>query len=90
MHHTRCQLCCCRPLTQQYQQVAKSVFLLSVGAASGGARKKTHGELSDKITGLWRNALLFEKGTVLFPGGCVTLSYFPDSGVRVPHISALC
>ena len=59
---------CCRPLTQQYQQVARSIFLQSVGAASSGARKKTHGELSDKITGLWRNALLFEKGLLLFPG----------------------
>ncbi|KAI0226546.1 E3 UFM1-protein ligase 1 [Lamellibrachia satsuma] len=64
-----------RPLTQQYQEIAKSIFLQSVGAASSGARKKTHGELSDKITGLWRNALLFEKGLLLFPDDTQTLMY---------------
>jgi len=57
-----------RPLTKQYQEVAKSIFLQSTGTASTSARKKTHGDLQEKLTGLWTNARLFEKGLKLFLG----------------------
>lgn len=56
-----------RPLTKQYQDVAKSIFLQSAGADTSSARKKTHGELQEKLTGLWTNARLFEKGLKLLP-----------------------
>ncbi|XP_055861129.1 E3 UFM1-protein ligase 1-like [Biomphalaria glabrata] len=51
-----------RPLTRQYQEVAKSIFIKS----SGTDRKKTAVEVQDKINGLWVNTHLFEKGIKLF------------------------
>ncbi|XP_041352630.1 E3 UFM1-protein ligase 1-like [Gigantopelta aegis] len=57
----------CRPLSKQYQEIAKSIFLQSAGAASGSDRKKTHGDLQEKLNGLWSNVKLFEKGLKLFP-----------------------
>ncbi|XP_052238485.1 E3 UFM1-protein ligase 1 homolog [Dreissena polymorpha] len=54
-----------RPLTKQYQEVAHSVFLQSTGTAA--SRKKTHGQLQDRLTALWTNARLFEKGLKLMP-----------------------
>ena len=42
-----------RPLRRKYQEIVKSVFLQTMGVMSGHARKKTHGELQDKINGLW-------------------------------------
>ncbi|GFR97363.1 E3 UFM1-protein ligase 1-like [Elysia marginata] len=51
-----------RPLTRQYQEVAKSIFL----KGSGADRKKTAQEIQDKVNGLWTNAHLFEKGIKLF------------------------
>ena len=59
---------CSRPLTKQYQDVAKSIFLQSAGTDTSSARKKTHSDLQEKITGLWTNARLFEKGLKLLPG----------------------
>ncbi|WAR06782.1 UFL1-like protein [Mya arenaria] len=56
-----------RPLTKQYQDVAKSIFLQASGTESTSARKKTHGELQEKLTGLWTNARLFEKGLKHLP-----------------------
>ncbi|XP_076076266.1 E3 UFM1-protein ligase 1-like [Mytilus galloprovincialis] len=53
-----------RPLTRQYQEAAKSVFLTQSG--TGTARKKTHGELQEKISGLWTSCCLFEKGMKQF------------------------
>ncbi|XP_069138905.1 E3 UFM1-protein ligase 1-like [Argopecten irradians] len=55
-----------RPLTKQFQEMAKSIFLSQSGAGSGASRKKTHGELQEKISGLWTNCKLFEKGIILF------------------------
>ncbi|XP_064606518.1 E3 UFM1-protein ligase 1-like [Liolophura sinensis] len=55
-----------RPLSKQYQETAKSIFLQSAGAATTSSRKKTHGELQEKISGLWTNARLFEKGIKFF------------------------
>ncbi len=57
-----------RPLNQEFQSLAKSIFLQNVGAASGAGRKKTHSELTDKVNGLWANAKLFEKGMTFFNG----------------------
>ncbi|CAG5136377.1 unnamed protein product [Candidula unifasciata] len=51
-----------RPLTRQYQEVAKSIFLKN----SGTDRKKTALEIQDRINGLWVNARLFEKGIQLW------------------------
>ncbi|XP_019617876.1 PREDICTED: E3 UFM1-protein ligase 1-like [Branchiostoma belcheri] len=55
-----------RPLTKSYQEVAKSVFLASTGGGSGTSRKETHRDLQEKVTGLWTNIKLFEKGLKLF------------------------
>ena len=55
-------------MRRQYQDIAKSVFLQSIGGATSSGRKKTHGDLSEKINGLWNNARLFEKGLKLFSG----------------------
>ncbi|XP_064629084.1 E3 UFM1-protein ligase 1-like [Lineus longissimus] len=55
-----------RPLHREFQQIVKSVFLQASGTASGSGRKKTHGELQDKISGLWTNAKLFEKALSSF------------------------
>lgn len=57
-----------RPLNRQYQEVAKSIFLQATGAGSSADRKKVFGELQDKVSGLWTNAHLFEKGVKLFKG----------------------
>ncbi|XP_059145285.1 E3 UFM1-protein ligase 1-like [Physella acuta] len=51
-----------RPLTRQYQEVAKSIFMKT----SGPDRKKTAAEIQDKVNIMWINARLFEKGAKLF------------------------
>ncbi|XP_071112658.1 E3 UFM1-protein ligase 1-like [Haliotis cracherodii] len=61
-----------RPLTRQFQEVAKSIFLETSGTATGSDRKKTHGELQEKVSGLWTNAKLFEKGLKHFHGDANT------------------
>ncbi|KAK7107301.1 E3 UFM1-protein ligase 1-like [Littorina saxatilis] len=55
-----------RPLSRQYQEVAKSIFLQASGTGTSADRKKTFAELQDKVSGLWTNARLFEKGVKLF------------------------
>ncbi|XP_029851488.3 E3 UFM1-protein ligase 1 isoform X2 [Ixodes scapularis] len=55
-----------RPLTRQYQEVARSVFLTS-SSASGAARRKTHAELQDKLATLLTSIQLFDKGLKLLP-----------------------
>ena len=52
-----------RPLTQCYQEVARSVFL-----STGDKKRKSHSEVQDKVSVLWANAKLFDKGIKLFPG----------------------
>ncbi|KAK2551189.1 E3 UFM1-protein ligase 1-like protein [Acropora cervicornis] len=49
-----------RPLTQSYQEVARSVFL------STGKQRKSHSEVQSKVNVLWANAKLFDKGIKLF------------------------
>ncbi len=39
-----------------------------MGVNTGQARKKTHGELQEKINGLWVNSKLFERGIKYFSG----------------------
>ncbi|OWF52506.1 E3 UFM1-protein ligase 1-like [Mizuhopecten yessoensis] len=56
-----------RPLTKQFHEQAKSIFLSQSGSGSGAIRKKTHGELQEKLSGLWTNCKLFEKGIILLP-----------------------
>ena len=58
----------CRPLSREYQELGKSIFLTSAGTDTGMGRKKTHGELQEKISGLWTNCRLFEKGIKFFSG----------------------
>ena len=60
--------CTFRPLRKQYQSIARSVFLQTVGGGSGTSRKKTHGDTTEKANGLYSNARLFEKGLQLFEG----------------------
>lgn len=56
-----------RPLTQKYMDELKSVFLQTMQATSSSTtRRRGHAELSDKVSGLWVNAKLFEKGISLF------------------------
>ncbi len=57
-----------RPLKRKYQEIVKSVFLQTMGVNTGQARKKTHGELQEKINGLWVNSKLFERGIKYFSG----------------------
>ena len=52
-----------RPLTQCYQEVARSVFL-----STGDKKRKSHSEVQDKVSVLWANAKLFDKGIKLFTG----------------------
>ncbi|XP_015771489.1 PREDICTED: E3 UFM1-protein ligase 1 homolog [Acropora digitifera] len=50
-----------RPLTQSYQEVARSVFL-----STGDKQRKSHSEVQSKVNVLWANAKLFDKGIKLF------------------------
>lgn len=52
-----------RPLTQCYQEVARSVFL-----STGDKKRKSHSEVQEKVSVLWANAKLFDKGIKLFSG----------------------
>jgi hypothetical protein len=61
-------------LTRQYQEAAKSIFLTQSGTSTGTGRKKTHGELQEKISGLWTNCCLFEKGIKHFTGKLLFLT----------------
>jgi len=60
-----------RPLNRQFAERLKSVFLQTMqnpGSNGSIAQKKSSGELAEKISGLWVNAKLFEKGFKLFDG----------------------
>ena len=56
-------VCYDRPLTQSYQEVARSVFLVT-----GDKKRKSHSEVQEKVNVLWANAKLFDKGIKLFNG----------------------
>ncbi|MPC75454.1 E3 UFM1-protein ligase 1 [Portunus trituberculatus] len=48
------------PLTRQFQEIAKSVFMATV-AVGGDARRKTHQQLQDKVSALLTTIKLSEK-----------------------------
>ncbi|XP_061176553.1 E3 UFM1-protein ligase 1-like [Saccostrea echinata] len=55
-----------RPLNREYHQKAVNVLHSTAIQSSGSGKKKTHSDLQEKITGLWTNVLLFEKGAKCF------------------------
>jgi len=62
---------CFRALNRQFAERLKSVFLQTMqnpGSDGSVSQKMSSGELAEKITGLWVNAKLFEKGFKLFDG----------------------
>ena len=52
-----------RPLLKKYQEVARNMFL-----STGDEKRKVHVDLQDKVTGLYLNIRLFQKGVEKFPG----------------------
>lgn len=56
-----------RPLTKQYQQVAKSVYS-SIIETSGVNRRKRYEDSMEKFSTLLDHIIMFEKGAKLFPG----------------------
>nr|XP_045606783.1 E3 UFM1-protein ligase 1-like [Procambarus clarkii] len=54
-----------RPLTRQFQEVAKSIFLATV-AVGGDARRKTHQQLQEKVSALLTTIKLAEKSIKVF------------------------
>ncbi|XP_076372553.1 UFM1 specific ligase 1 isoform X1 [Tachypleus tridentatus] len=54
-----------RPLTKKYQEEVKSAFLSS-SAASSSTRKKTHGELQDRLNTMFGEVHVFNKGVKVF------------------------
>uniref|UniRef100_A0A1A7ZUE8 E3 UFM1-protein ligase 1 n=1 Tax=Nothobranchius furzeri TaxID=105023 RepID=A0A1A7ZUE8_NOTFU len=57
-----------RPLTKNYQEVLRTVFMSSSSSASGASKKKSMKDLQEEITNLYNNIRLFEKGTKFFSG----------------------
>jgi len=59
-----------RSLNRQFAERLKSVFLQTVQNEGDGSSTQRRGsaELAEKISGLWVNAKLFEKGLQLFDG----------------------
>ncbi|KAM5163262.1 E3 UFM1-protein ligase 1 [Mantella aurantiaca] len=55
-----------RPLTKNYQEVVRSVFMSSTSPASGASRKQTMKDFQEEVSNLYNNIRLFEKGIKLF------------------------
>uniref|UniRef100_A0A8C5QZ63 E3 UFM1-protein ligase 1 n=1 Tax=Leptobrachium leishanense TaxID=445787 RepID=A0A8C5QZ63_9ANUR len=55
-----------RPLTKNYQEVVRSVFMSSTSSASGTSRKQNMKDFQEEISSLYNNIRLFEKGIKLF------------------------
>ncbi|CAL1585403.1 unnamed protein product [Knipowitschia caucasica] len=55
-----------RPLTKNYQEVLRSVFMTSSSSTSGANKKQSMKDLQDEICNLYNNIRLFEKGTKAF------------------------
>jgi len=58
-------------MNRQFAERLKNVFLQTMqnpGSDGSSAQKKSSSESAEKITGLWVNAKLFEKGFKLFDG----------------------
>lgn len=56
-----------RPLSREYQEKAVEVLRSTATQGSGSGKRKTHSDLQERLSGLWTNVLLFEKGAKLFP-----------------------
>lgn len=56
-----------RPLTQQFQEVARGVFLATLNAESGEGRRRTHQQLQDKVSALLTTIKLSEKSLKVNP-----------------------
>lgn len=56
-----------RPLTKNYQEVLRSIFLSST-SYSGASRKRTIKDLQEEVSNLYNNIRLFEKGAKHFTG----------------------
>ncbi|XP_065649420.1 E3 UFM1-protein ligase 1 homolog isoform X2 [Hydra vulgaris] len=56
-----------RPLTREYQNVVKDVFVSTAGSVSL-TKKNSHQDYQEKVNGLLVNMKLFEKGLNLFEG----------------------
>lgn len=57
-----------RPLNRDYQEKGVEVLRSTATQTSGSGKRKTHSDLQERVTGLWTNVQLFEKGAKLFPG----------------------
>ncbi|XP_069582446.1 E3 UFM1-protein ligase 1 [Ranitomeya imitator] len=55
-----------RPLTKNYQEVVRSVFMSSTSSSSGASRKQTMKDFQEEVSALYNNIRLFEKGLKLF------------------------
>ncbi|XP_061479361.1 E3 UFM1-protein ligase 1 [Rhineura floridana] len=55
-----------RPLTKNYQEVLRSVFMSSTSTYSGASRKRTIKDLQEEVSNLYNNIRLFEKGAKHF------------------------
>lgn len=62
-----------RPLTQQFQEVARGVFLATLNAESGEGRRRTHQQLQDKVSALLTTIKLSEKSLKVKPYICVCI-----------------
>nr|XP_022294660.1 E3 UFM1-protein ligase 1-like isoform X1 [Crassostrea virginica] len=56
-----------RPLNRDYQEKGVEVLRSTATQTSGSGKRKTHSDLQERVTGLWTNVQLFEKGAKLFP-----------------------
>lgn len=55
-----------RPLTKNYQEVVRSVFMSSTSSSSGASRRQTMKDFQEEVSTLYNNIRLFEKGIKLF------------------------
>ncbi|XP_040284715.1 E3 UFM1-protein ligase 1 isoform X1 [Bufo bufo] len=55
-----------RPLTKNYQEVVRSVFMSSTSSSSGASRKQTMKDFQEEVSALYNNIRLFEKGIKSF------------------------
>lgn len=55
-----------RPLTKNYQEVVRSVFMSSTSSSSGASRKQNMRDFQEEVSSLYNNIRLFEKGIKLF------------------------
>ncbi|KAJ0061046.1 hypothetical protein NL108_004766, partial [Boleophthalmus pectinirostris] len=64
-----------RPLTKNYQEVLRTVFMSSSSSPSGPSKKKSMKDLQEEISSLYNNIRLFEKGTKAFSGKPLSIGF---------------